>query len=91
LTYVTLASSKRADAGKSETEEISHEAFEVVQRIPDLTVEGSARSLGEVFVIHITGSSDTASLSRELFFSTRLGWSIGYTTDLQVTLVDWSE
>jgi len=89
LQYTVAGSDSEQDDGIARYEETAEESYEVVERIPEFRLE-SGRSLGEAFVVRVAAiSSARKKRSYEFVFSTRLGWRVGYSTDIRYTLVDW--
>lgn len=92
LEYTVAGSGSEQDTGRAQYEESAEEAYEVAERIADYRL-ADGRSLGEVFVVRVTSIKGKAKKKRsyEFMYSTRLGWRVGYSTDIRYTLVDWSQ
>jgi hypothetical protein len=89
LQYTVAGSDNEQDTGVAQYEETAEESYEVVERIPEFRLD-SGRSLGEVFVVRVVAiNSARKKRSYEFVFSTRLGWRVGYSTDVRYALVDW--
>jgi hypothetical protein len=91
LQYTVLGSDSERDTGTAQYEETAEESYEVVERIPDFRLD-NGRSVGEAFLIRVAANTTgRKKRSYEFVFSTRLGWRVGYSTDVRYSLVDWTQ
>ncbi|MEO8629619.1 MAG: hypothetical protein ABI612_16200 [Betaproteobacteria bacterium] len=90
IRYKIQGSESETDTGFAEYEESIDEAYEVIERAVDFKT-ANGQSVGEVFRIR-TAVKTSRGKPRiyEFLFSTALGWRVGYRTDLEATLIEFS-
>ena len=90
LRYKIQGSESETESGFADYEESIEEKYEVIERLADFK-SANGQTVGEVFRIRTAiKRSRGKPRTYEFLFSTALGWRVGYRTDLEATLVDFS-
>lgn len=91
LHHKSLLSRDGTDDGMSEYGQNTEETFAVVRKISDYQLSNGT-NIGDVFLLNATTRVDGEEItSREVLFSEKVGWTIGYTTDVRARLVSIRE
>lgn len=88
LRYQLLESTETGPEGFAQSKRTVDATYEVRERIADLRTP-RGRSVGEVYVIHATENRRGKPHTFDIWYSTALGWRVGYKTDVTAELVDW--